>query len=154
MDFFGIGAAEIIIICLVIIVVAGPKRSALWARQLGALIRKWRTTWQEAMAGLQQNLGAEGEELMKATKELRDSLGELRGSVSPARRMVNSLLQEIEAPLPNDNGTKPVTSQSPQSSSDQRYQAWLPKNGGGTDISANAEERYSAWQTKKTEGAE
>jgi Sec-independent protein translocase protein TatA len=146
MDIFGIGILELVVIGLVILIVAGPKRSAAWAKQSGEYLRQFRTAWQNLMEEARQEMGPEGEELMKAADDLRRSASELRQA---PRTMLHQLTQQEQNPaqkkvaqnwLPtsSENG-KATENNSPVSPSDESITS---------DDSRPAENPYSAWQRR------
>jgi Sec-independent protein translocase protein TatA len=59
-NIFGIGGAEIILIFLIMIVVAGPKRMAQWAYLLGTYVGKIRQMWAQVAAQIEQEMKAAG----------------------------------------------------------------------------------------------
>ncbi|MCZ7542900.1 MAG: hypothetical protein M5R40_04895 [Anaerolineae bacterium] len=74
MNIFGIGAAELVIIFLILLVVAGPKRMVAWAYIVGRELSKLRVMWSETMEMIQTELEEAG---VEEVKELRN-LGKLR----------------------------------------------------------------------------
>jgi sec-independent protein translocase protein TatB len=59
-NIFGIGGAEIILIFIIMIVVAGPKRMARWAYQLGVYMGKLRQMWAQVALQIEQEMKAAG----------------------------------------------------------------------------------------------
>jgi Sec-independent protein translocase protein TatA len=116
---FGIGVPEMIIILLVIFIVGGPKNSAKWAREAGRTVRKLRTMWQTIMAEVENELGPEGKELVDATRELGDSLREIKGATNPTSYLRNtpSKPPRITAKTSDNGSTEPDENQ---------YPAWTP----------------------------
>lgn len=95
MEIFGIGAAEMIIIGLVIVLVAGPRRSALWARELGRYVSQFRSYVNELLDEFQTELGPDGREFMDAARELRQNANEIRQITSP-RQSLGKLTRMVE----------------------------------------------------------
>ena len=102
---FGIGLPEMFVILLVIFIVGGPKNSAKWARDAGRMVRKARTMWQTIMSEVENELGPDGKELVEATRELGDSLREIKGVASPTSYMMNSPKQRTASAVKAVSGT-------------------------------------------------
>jgi Sec-independent protein translocase protein TatA len=119
---FGIGVPEMMIILLVLFIVGGPKNSAKWAREAGRMVRKARNMWQTVMAEVESELGPDGKELVDATRELGDSLREIKGVTNPTSMMMNSA-----KPRPTPRKPKSTSNNGNDSAStENEYPAWLP----------------------------
>jgi Sec-independent protein translocase protein TatA len=59
-NFFGIGGTELVLIVLIMLIVAGPKRMIQWAYVLGLWVGKARTMWQQAVEVLQKEMDEAG----------------------------------------------------------------------------------------------
>ena len=59
-NFFGIGGTELVVIALIMLIVAGPKRMIRWAYVLGVWVGKARTLWQQAVEALQKEMDEAG----------------------------------------------------------------------------------------------
>ncbi len=104
MNIFGIGTSELILIFLLMLMVAGPKRMIAWAYVAGTYVAKLRKLWQEASAVIKKELAEAGVE-----PEVVDTLEKwanptTRPKVSP----LDSLVSEMKKPL--DEALKPVQS--------------------------------------------
>lgn len=60
MNFFGIGGAELIMIVLIMLIVAGPKRMIQWSYVVGQWVGKARTMWAQAVDVLQHEIDEAG----------------------------------------------------------------------------------------------
>ncbi|PMB48375.1 hypothetical protein CEN41_01225 [Fischerella thermalis CCMEE 5330] len=60
MNFFGIGGTELVLIVLIMLIVAGPKRMIQWAYVLGVWVGKARIMWQQAVDVLQKEMDEAG----------------------------------------------------------------------------------------------
>ena len=60
MEIFGVGGAEFILILLIMLIVAGPKRMIHWSYQLGVYAGKLRHIWSQVAEGLEQEMRNEG----------------------------------------------------------------------------------------------
>jgi Sec-independent protein translocase protein TatA len=124
MDIFGVGAAELILIAILMLVVAGPKRSAQWARQAGLYLRKFRQAWQQMMDDLQKDLGEEGRELLNTAQDLARTTVDVRRTVSP-----HNIVQKAMAGTDKLGANQPQALDGTQSA----------KNGG------TPQSKYAAW---------
>lgn len=92
MNFFGIGGTELVLIVLIMLIVAGPKRMIQWAYVLGVWVGKARLMWQQAVEVLQKEMDEAGVNVqLPKEPPTRQSL----------QRMVNDAVkpytQELEA---------------------------------------------------------
>lgn len=60
MNVFGVGGWELILILIIMLIVAGPKRMAQWAYVLGTWTAKLRVMWEEVADSLQKELNESG----------------------------------------------------------------------------------------------
>lgn len=60
MNVFGIGGWELVLVLIIMLVVAGPKRMAQWAYTLGRWTAKLRVMWEEVAEQLQAELQESG----------------------------------------------------------------------------------------------
>lgn len=90
MNIFGIGEIELIIVILIALVVAGPKRMIQWAYIAGRWVARARKMWSEAVGLLQQELDQSGVDV-KLPKEMPT-----RASI---RRGVESTLKPLADPV-------------------------------------------------------
>ncbi len=127
MNIFGIGTAELLIVVLIMMVVAGPKRSVAWARQAGVYMRQLRLYWQKMMSDLRDELGEDGETFI----QLADDLNRTARDVRQATSKQNIALQTAALLEATD-----ITEDSPDANNE---------NGSSE---ANSESRYSAWTRK------
>lgn len=148
MDIFGIGAAELVIICLVILIVAGPKRSALWARQAGTYFRQFRLAWQEMMRDMQDQMGEETKEIVRAAQDLRNEVNQIRRVADPQQILGKSMMNEIKSPrqLSAPRTNNGATNESSDNGS--RYGAWqFPSSPSvSAEDDTPSEDRYDAWK--------
>lgn len=86
MNIFGIGGAELILIILIMLVVAGPQRMIRWAYWLGVYTGKLRKMWAQTISMVQQEIDAAGVDI-QLPKEL------------PTRQNIGKLTQQVMKPL-------------------------------------------------------
>lgn len=60
MNIFGIGGVELILIFVLMLVVAGPKRMIQWAYVMGKWVAKFRVMWSQTVDLVNQELNAAG----------------------------------------------------------------------------------------------
>jgi Sec-independent protein secretion pathway components len=69
MNILGIGGPELILILLIMLIVAGPKRMIAWAYTLGKYIARFRRMWEETVDVLQKEFDEAGVDI-KVPREL------------------------------------------------------------------------------------
>ncbi|HUN10163.1 MAG TPA: hypothetical protein PLQ56_26395 [Aggregatilineales bacterium] len=123
MDIFGIGGPELVLILIIMLVFAGPKRMLQWAYQLGKFTSKARQMWSESMGYLQKEFDEAGVgiELPKdiPTKgSLNRTISEQAGKLmAPVTKPVEEAMSETKSQLDdiklsasvNMNTSKPVS---------------------------------------------
>jgi Sec-independent protein translocase protein TatA len=100
-NIFGIGGAELIIIILIMLVVAGPKRMILWAYIIGQYVGKLRKMWEEVVDVMQQEVDAAGLDI-DIPKELptRQNIAKaVTQAVKPYTDTVQKELEEAQKPI-------------------------------------------------------
>lgn len=105
MEIFGVGTIELIIVFVIMLMVAGPKRMIRWAYELGKVMAKMRAAWAETMSMLQKELNQAGVDV-ELPKEMptRGSLNtdvrrQLGKAVAPITQPVQETLDEVNADL-------------------------------------------------------
>jgi Sec-independent protein translocase protein TatA len=99
MNIFGIGGAELVLILVIMLVVAGPKRMIQWAYVLGKYVAVLQKMWSQAAAALQKEFDEAGVEL-EVPKEL-PTKGDLQRSIATAIQK-NVPLNEVTDELGKD----------------------------------------------------
>jgi Sec-independent protein translocase protein TatA len=90
MNIFGIGELELLLIIIIALIVAGPKRMIQWMYVLGRWVAKLRRMWSEAMVLVQRELNEAGLDV-EVPKDL-PTRGELR-------RVAQKALQPLASPV-------------------------------------------------------
>ncbi|MAS36203.1 MAG: hypothetical protein CL610_19515 [Anaerolineaceae bacterium] len=90
MNILGVGGPELIIILVIMLVVAGPKRMIQWAYVLGQYIAKFRRMWAETVDVLQHEFDEAGVDV-KIPREMPT-----RGSIN---RQASNLLSPLTDPM-------------------------------------------------------
>ncbi len=86
MNFLGLGAPELVVILIIALIIAGPKRMVQWMYVLGRWTAKARSLWTEAVDALQRELNESGVEV-KLPREM------------PTRGSLNRIAQDVIKPL-------------------------------------------------------
>lgn len=101
MNIFGIGGAELVLIILIMLVVAGPKRMIRWAYVIGQYVAKFRKMWEEVVDVMQKEVDAAGLDV-QIPKELpnRQNITKVvSDAVKPYTEQVEKELKEAEQEL-------------------------------------------------------
>ena len=102
MNIFGIGTAELGIILLLMLIVAGPKRMVQWAYVAGQYLARFREIWQQTVGLVRKELEQAGLE-----PEVMDSLQQFANPRTRARyNPLDKLVDEMKKPV--DEAMKPV----------------------------------------------
>src|SRR4051812_35449430 len=102
----GVGPLELVVIIILMLVVAGPKRMIAWAYQAGRYMSVLRGMFQETMDAFQRELEASGLD-STITKDLAD--------LNPSRfNVLNEASKVINSDLTAASSTTPVTPISPE----------------------------------------
>ena len=91
MNILGVGTPEIIIIALILLIVAGPRRMVRWAYLAGQYMAYVRNMWAEAQSTLQEEFEAAG---------LKDELKDLRkvGKFNVVEEVRRAIAEPAETP--------------------------------------------------------
>jgi Sec-independent protein translocase protein TatA len=154
MNILGVGPAEVIVIFILMLVVAGPKRMIEWAYHIGRYTAQLRAMFQETMNAIQKELSESGldvsKDLAPVTKSfdiVSEAAKVINSEVSSATSSISSMptptATSTPTPTPSesataitgDNGTPPATA--PTTGADvkpddqkppekPRYDSWTP----------------------------
>ncbi|MDQ7024989.1 MAG: twin-arginine translocase TatA/TatE family subunit [Anaerolineae bacterium] len=101
MNIFGVGAPELVVIFLIMLVVAGPKRMIRWAFVLGQYVAKFRKMWSEVVDVMQKEIDEAGVDV-KIPKELptRQNISKVVASMAkPYTDELEKAAKEIQEPV-------------------------------------------------------
>ena len=101
MNIFGVGAAELLAILLIMLVFAGPKRMIHWSHVLGQHVARFRKIWSETVDLVQKEFDEAGVDI-KLPKEppTRKSLNRsVAEAVKPMTQPVQDSLDEVKKDL-------------------------------------------------------
>jgi Sec-independent protein translocase protein TatA len=104
MNIFGIGGAELILIIIIMLVIAGPKRMATWAVIMGRYAGKVRTMWSEVVDVVQKEIDEAGVDI-KLPKEppTRQNMGTwLNDAVKPFTDPIQQMGNQLEKDFDED----------------------------------------------------
>ena len=144
MNIFGIGGAELVLILLIMLIVAGPKRMIHWSYILGQYVAKFRVMWSETVDLIQKEFDEAGVDI-QVPKEIptRQSLNkQINKAMEPVTRPVKEALDEVDtvkksvalkpeskvksaADTSNTNGSSPAAiTQKPAQDSPSSFGTW------------------------------
>ncbi|MAU12092.1 MAG: hypothetical protein CL607_19875 [Anaerolineaceae bacterium] len=86
MNIFGIGGAEFIVILIIMLIIAGPKRMATWAVIMGKYVGKLRVMWSEVVDVVQKEIDEAGVDV-KLPKDL------------PTRQNISKMITDVAKPI-------------------------------------------------------
>lgn len=98
MELFGVGGLELVLILVIMIVVAGPKRMMTWAFVMGKYAAKLKGMWAETSVVLQRELDEVGIDVkVPQNMPTRGSLNrEMNKAISPFVRPLESEVRGIK----------------------------------------------------------
>ncbi len=143
MNVFGVGGPEFVLILLIMLIVAGPKRMLQWAYVLGTYTAKLRRLWAETMRVLQQELKASGVDVeLPETPPTRQAIQRatskaLKPVVAPLEDALHELETDMKAPASDDNKT-------PAASTGGAFGTWSAQDDDPSKPS------YGAWSNNKS----
>jgi len=97
MNFFGIGAPEIILIMVLALIVFGPQRLPELAAQLGRLVRQTRRYAGQVTSQLKYELGDLTEEYESLRQEVKQLRRELNQQTKPFRDELDATKADLKA---------------------------------------------------------
>ena len=113
MNILGAGPGELVVVFVIMLVVAGPKRMIKWAYVLGQYTAQLRQMWQQTLDAFRKELADANLDLPKdlniGNKGRFDILGE-------ANKIINATPEE----------SKPAEPAAKTDEEGKRYDSWLP----------------------------
>ena len=115
MNILGAGPGELVVVFVIMLVVAGPKRMIKWAYVLGQYTAQLRQMWQQTLDAFRKELADANIDLPKDLniKGRLDILGE-------ANKIINA------APEAGNEEAKPVEPATKTEEEGKKYDSWLP----------------------------
>lgn len=99
MDFFGIGAMELLLILVLALIVVGPRQLPDVARRLARLLRKIRGMWAEVSTDLARELNVEDALGDIDIRSVTGAMGSLRRGSSPTRLLEQLVPDDVKDTL-------------------------------------------------------
>jgi len=91
---FGIGTAELIVILVIGIMVVGPERMVEFAREAGAMLRKFRSETDGVTKEFREALALD--EMQETVKEMKESVEEINGELRTTVGEAETSLEEAK----------------------------------------------------------
>lgn len=98
MNFFGLGAPEFVVVVIIALIIAGPKRMVQWMYVLGRWTAKARVMWGEVVDALQRELNDSGVDV-KLPREMptRGSINRVaQDALKPLAEPVKDVMQDVK----------------------------------------------------------
>jgi sec-independent protein translocase protein TatB len=99
MDFFGIGAMELLLILVLALLVVGPRRLPEAARKLAKILREMRRMWTDVSTDFAKELSIEG--ASEDFRTIAETVGTLRHAGSPAKLLQDIVPKDVVTTLEN-----------------------------------------------------
>jgi Sec-independent protein translocase protein TatA len=100
-NIFGVGGAELVLIFIIMLIIAGPKRMIRWAFVLGQYVGKLRHMWEDVVDVMQKEADAAGLDIV-IPKELPTKQGITKlvaDAVKPYANELSQPIQDVQATL-------------------------------------------------------
>ena len=101
MNIFGVGGAEVVVIIMIMLIVAGPKRMIRWAFVIGQYVGKFRMLWSQMVDVMQDEVDAAGLDV-KLPREIptKQNLAQTAGAfMKPYTQSLENTLDEVAQPI-------------------------------------------------------
>ncbi|MCY4010313.1 MAG: hypothetical protein OXF22_11260 [Anaerolineaceae bacterium] len=108
MNFLGVGGMELLLILLITVIVAGPRRMITWSYEVGRWLAKAQKLWAESARMMQRELDDAGIEIqvprrIPTRQRLNQQLqGAIRRAASPIQEPLKEIQGEIQRDLSDD----------------------------------------------------
>lgn len=154
MNLFGIGTAELIIIIVLMLVVAGPKRMVQWAYIAGQQVARLREMWNETRQLLEKELEQAGmdPEVTQTLRQLSDPRAlRQKNPLKEVGRMITDPLEQTlkevgDTPLMPAPQTQPASNTKPVQDTPATAETASPPAQRQDQDSQDAQpRRYDAW---------
>lgn len=101
MNILGIGGPELILILLLMLIIAGPKRMLQWSYVMGKWVAKFRVMWSQTVDMVQKEFDAAGVDVkLPKTPPTRKSLTKMvEDAVAPANDPLRKTLDDVKADI-------------------------------------------------------
>lgn len=168
MNILGVGGWELVLILLIMLIVAGPKRMARWAFIMGQYVAKFRAMWAETVDVLQKEFDDAGvgiqipkepptrgsinkqasKVLNEFTRPVKESLDKAAAEMGEIKKTTAAATQVANNKLSTGNGAKPTAPKpKPADQSKGEFGTW----SGGTAPSSGSADEFGTWSGKQGE---
>ncbi|MGJ3240872.1 MAG: Sec-independent protein translocase subunit TatA/TatB [Anaerolineae bacterium] len=135
MNIFGVGGAELVLILVIALIVAGPKRMIRWAYTIGQYVGKFRILWEQMVDMLQDEVDAAGLDV-KLPKEIptKQSIAKTASDlIKPYAESLEKSVDEVRKPVQDAvTETGKVVDDANKAVADAKGYAFRPPQGSTT----------------------
>lgn len=145
MNIFGVGGAELVLILLIMLIVAGPKRMARWAYVLGTYVGKLRVVWAQMMDTIQTEIDEAGIDVqLPRTPPTRHEMNRIaRDAAKPFTAPVEDAWRQAQREV-----SEPVKSARDEANAAVDFGTWQqdePPASDDTDTAPEASDGFGSW---------
>lgn len=148
MEIFGVGGVEFLLIIIIAMVVAGPKRVVQWAYYAGKFFARVRKIWGEMMMVIQKEINAAGVDVeLPKTPPTRQNISQTtRNLMKPYMKELDEAQKEIERNLDDVQREMAIKENVKLSSQiKQNATASTPQNGNTPPVESPT--TFGTWST-------
>ena len=155
MSFFGVGTWELLVILLIALIIAGPKRMLEWAYYLGRALGQLRVMWSQVMETIQHELDESGvdvklpktlnrREINRTASDLmRPFTEEVRRAEEAYRTEIKSIEEKYEQEVKALDAA--IREDGDMAKSDEPSQQQAQSNGVVDTQDSNNQHRFGTW---------
>lgn len=168
MNIFGVGGAEIVVIIMIMLIVAGPKRMIRWAYVIGQYVGKFRILWSQMVDVMQEEVDAAGLDV-KLPRDIptKQSLAQTAGQfMKPYTDSIENTLDEVAKPIKETidetNKTVEEVKKEAKTTTSVKMGTWTDKKTVPTpptqetipEETTSPDTGFGAWSNPKSSGQE
>lgn len=168
MNIFGVGGAEIVVIIMIMLIVAGPKRMIRWAYVIGQYVGKFRILWSQMVDVMQEEVDAAGLDV-KLPRDIptKQSLAQTAGQLmKPYTDSIENTLDEVAKPIKETidetNKTVEEVKKEAKTTTSVKMGTWTDKKTVPTpptqetipEETTSPDTGFGAWSNPKSSGQE
>jgi Sec-independent protein translocase protein TatA len=170
MNILGVGGAELIIILVLMLIVAGPKRMIHWSYILGQYVAKFRRMWAETVDVLQRefddagvgvqiprdlptrgNINQQAAKMLGSVADpLKDTVNQVQTEMDQIRKSTDTAAKTASAAVRTTNGHTAVRTSKPAASGKPAAGV----SGFGTWSSHEAKPDFGSWTANGQQSGE
>jgi Sec-independent protein translocase protein TatA len=178
-NIFGVGGAELVLIFVIMLVVAGPKRMLRWAYVFGQFVGKLRTIWDNVMEIIQAEVDAAGmdveiprelptrrnvtkwfnEQTRDVTNPLQEDIDRIENTLGQARRDLGAWNKSTKSQSADNGDAATPSRQTPPAQTSKASQtafgSWTDSDNaanGNDSPSADDNDSFGAWANPERAG--